>query len=147
MESRARARSETFSRNESRIAAADVKTVLSEVLQVNILRTINFGSDRELQAAWYFLEKCCSSVSLSSELNDFLKDIACCKTETLVTTREKLRTVVKKLSELLEVRQQAVIMASQVDKLIQNTSVLSHSAVTEDQCAFDWGKPDGNEVW
>lgn len=100
-----------------KVGVADLKTFLSEVLQVNIIHEINFDNDCQIEEARRFLEKCRDIVSLTCELTDFLENLSHFKGETLRVTREKHYEAAKRLGDLFELREQARKMSSQVKSL------------------------------
>lgn len=124
--------SQTFGENVSKVVLADVKTNLSEVLQVNILRDITFGNDYQLQEARRLLEKCRGITSLGCELTDFLEKLAHYKGETLTESRKKVSSVARKFSRLFEIREQVLNMAKQVKAYAIQTLDVSSSDEEQD---------------
>lgn len=105
---------QTFLQNESTVELEDVKGALWEVLQVNIIHSINFGNDRQLQETRRFLEKCRHAVSLSCELTDFLEAVAQRKGETLAVAKKHTAKAAREIAKLFEFREQSVNMSAQL---------------------------------
>jgi hypothetical protein len=106
-------------------------------VQVNIIHSINFGNDRQLQETRRFLEKCRDTVSLSCELTDFLEAVARCKGETLAVARKQLFRAAHKIAKLFEFREQSRKMGVQFRAYVDELR-MSEMALDESSPEFDF---------